>query len=205
VEIARPAGEGRRRPSWARPGGAYGGAWNVGTGAREQTGTFDMMGDLWEWNETPAGLSVCGVTRGRSYYQTATGLSSSSRISDYLTSGFCNGGLPIAATVPEPATLSLPALGLGALVLRRELVSDVDGCASTEGQTRRFTAPWRDVANRPSKAVALHLADGSRHETATRHAMTSMAGAGQRPAAREPDGVEVPAGMSPGAPAADCR
>ena len=44
------------------------------------------------------------------------------------------------------------------------LCGDVDGYASVEDQARTFTVLYRDVANRPAKAVTLHLADGSRHE-----------------------------------------
>jgi formylglycine-generating enzyme required for sulfatase activity len=36
---------------WNYYGGAYSTPWNVGTGTQEQNGTFDMMGNVWEWNE----------------------------------------------------------------------------------------------------------------------------------------------------------
>jgi hypothetical protein len=44
---------------WNYHGGAYSTAWNVGTGTMEQNGTFDMMGNVYEWNE-----SLIGTFRG---------------------------------------------------------------------------------------------------------------------------------------------
>ena len=49
--------------------------WNVGTGKQEQNGTYDMMGNSWEWNEAWVGSS--GAMRGGQYSHT---------FSDYLRS-----------------------------------------------------------------------------------------------------------------------
>ena len=85
--------------------------WDVGTGAEEQNGTFDMMGNVNEW------IGSGYVFRGGSY-----GNSNSS----YLASSYRNGYSPAGeddvmgfrvASVPEPATLLL--LSLGGLFLRR--------------------------------------------------------------------------------------
>ncbi len=50
---------------WNYHGGAYTFPWDVGTGAMEQNGTFDMMGNVYEWNETLIG-SFRGIRGGAS-------------------------------------------------------------------------------------------------------------------------------------------
>jgi len=80
-------------------------------------GTFDQAGNLWEWNETPAGYPHRCV-RGGSFlwYPSLFPSRSSVRVCwtesyEYYFLGFR------VASVPEPATLLL--LGLGGLLLRR--------------------------------------------------------------------------------------
>ena len=89
--------------------------WNVGTGKQEQNGTYDMMGNSWEWNE--AWADSYGVMRGGQY---------SHCFSDYLRSTHRllytptdeDEGLGFrVASIPEPATLLL--LGLGGLMLQK--------------------------------------------------------------------------------------
>ena len=96
------------------------GPWNVGSGSEELNGTYDMMGNVWEWMESPylgnyLSSSYRGV-RGGSCFDSGNGLSSSNR----------NGNNPFyesdlvgfrVASVPEPCTLVL-LLG-GSLMLRR--------------------------------------------------------------------------------------
>jgi formylglycine-generating enzyme required for sulfatase activity len=101
---------------WNYSGGSYSEPWNVGTGTQEQNGTFDMMGNVWEWTETlsesGAHSRIRGDSYGDGYY-----MRSSSRHNIYNTEyeniavGFR------VAEVPEPATLLL--FGLGAVVLRK--------------------------------------------------------------------------------------
>jgi hypothetical protein len=43
------------------PGGS---PWDVGTGTMEQNGTFDMMGNIFEWTEIPSGSSYSSVGGG---------------------------------------------------------------------------------------------------------------------------------------------
>ena len=108
--------------SWNYFLGAYNSPWDVGTGTMEQNGTFDMMGNVWEWNEAlipsgPLPLFRRGVRGGAYHYYNTDWLISSSRgafIPEYdgIWTGFR------VASVPEPCSLVL--LGLGGLVLRRK-------------------------------------------------------------------------------------
>ena len=97
------------------------GPWAVGSGSQELNGTYDMMGNVWEWMENPSTIgdyetaSYRGI-RGGSYYLGTDYLTSSYRNTDipYYEDG--NVGFRIASTAtPEPATLVL--LGLGVMVL----------------------------------------------------------------------------------------
>jgi formylglycine-generating enzyme len=106
----------------------YGGSsifpWNVGTGEQEQNGTFDMMGNVCEWNETLIDGFYRGI-RGWSYDSggadpTGYYLSSSGRNDCLRDPTFENDSVGFRiASVPEPATLLLFALG--AFVLKRKL------------------------------------------------------------------------------------
>ncbi len=101
------------------------GPWAVGCGSEELNGTFDMMGNVWEWMESPYsdpgyGTGSLRGQRGGSYFPTDYALPSSYRLfnapSDELTSvGFR------VASVPEPATLLL--LSFGAVMLRKRKTS----------------------------------------------------------------------------------
>jgi len=87
----------------------------VGNGTQEQNGTFDMMGNISEWNETL--ISPSRGFRGGTYAFPALFFRSSFRdfsspYSEYDSLGFR------VASVPEPTTLLL--LGLGGLALLRK-------------------------------------------------------------------------------------
>jgi formylglycine-generating enzyme required for sulfatase activity len=86
--------------------------WNIGTGTMEQNGTFDMMGNIHEWNET-----ICH--RGSSYQPGAASYLQSSSGPFYDDPAYYESnsmGFRVAS-VPEPAALLL--LGIGAVVLRK--------------------------------------------------------------------------------------
>jgi sulfatase modifying factor 1 len=90
-----------------------GGPWNINTGTQEQNGTFDMMGNISEWNETllyTAEGPSRGLSGGAYYRADATSLSSSNRNwSVPRDEGYYIGFR--VASIPEPASLLLLSLG----------------------------------------------------------------------------------------------
>jgi formylglycine-generating enzyme required for sulfatase activity len=99
-----------------------GAPWNITNGTQEQNGTFDMMGNVWEWNEASIVSSYRGL-RGGSYIFTGDGdIGSSYRSYNYYYypgSGFNDIGFRVASVVPEPCSLVLLSIG-GLALLRRK-------------------------------------------------------------------------------------
>lgn len=100
---------------WNYLGGTSGPPWDVGSGTAEQNGTFDMMGNVWEWNETA--IRWFRGVRGGSYGAgDAIYLSSSFYYGDILpATEYASTGFRIATNnvVPVPGAFLLGTLGLG--------------------------------------------------------------------------------------------
>jgi hypothetical protein len=113
---------------WNYYGGSYNIPWNVGSGIQEQNGTFDMMGNIREFNEIPFEEYSDNLTPFEEYTRVMRGGSFySGQIfdPDYLASSRRQNWLPYTegettgfriVAIPEPCSLVL--LSLGGLVLR---------------------------------------------------------------------------------------
>jgi len=94
---------------------AIGSPWNITNGTVEQNGTFDMMGNVWEWNETLIDGSNRGV-RGGSFLYYDYFLRSSNRTT-YVPPYYVLDDVGFrVASVPEPCSIAL--LLIGGLALR---------------------------------------------------------------------------------------
>ncbi|HPR83657.1 MAG TPA: SUMF1/EgtB/PvdO family nonheme iron enzyme [Pontiellaceae bacterium] len=102
----------------------YSSPWTVGSGTVEQNGTFDMMGNVWELNESALdgvldSMSETRLARGGSFGSTGDRLLpderweiSPSGETDYI--GFRVAAVPNPAAVPEPAAAMLIFFGSAA-------------------------------------------------------------------------------------------
>jgi formylglycine-generating enzyme len=97
--------------------------WNIGTGTPEQNGTYDMMGNVWEWNETLIGEYYRGLRGGAfgGYGGNHAYLMSSKRDINNPEYEYATGHVGFRiASIPEPCTLGLLALGGLAVARRRQ-------------------------------------------------------------------------------------
>jgi len=92
--------------------------WETGFGALEQNGTYDMMGNAWEWTETTTTNSQW-VFRGGSAYAPEEYLDSETYRPSHISEEAIHVGFRIAA-IPEPGSLAMVALmGSGIWGIRR--------------------------------------------------------------------------------------
>ena len=99
--------------------------WDVGFGAEEQNGTFDMNGNVWEWNESAFdgstnNMAASRVLRGASFNSIEGELRSSARHDHNLSDEYNSLGFRVAA-IPEPSSLAMVgvACGFGLFIRRR--------------------------------------------------------------------------------------
>jgi len=106
-------------------GGTYSTPWNVGTGNAENNGTFDMNGNVWEWNEsafdgTLNDMAEGRVIRGGAFSSNGDALRSSFRAQINPAGEGNNIGFRVVA-IPEPSSLAMVgvACGLGLFIRRK--------------------------------------------------------------------------------------
>ncbi len=91
--------------------------WAVDSGTQEQNGTFNMMGNVREWNEGAKGSDR--VLRGGAYVNNASAnLNAGARYSYTPTHGYLTFGLRVVS-VPEPASSTMLLMGAVGLLLWR--------------------------------------------------------------------------------------
>jgi len=99
----------------------YGGSpWDVGSGAVENNGTYDINGNLWEWSESPMeGFDESYLTLGAGYSSPGALMKSIYQIGGAgMNDVSSTMGFRVAA-IPEPTSVSLLGLGSIATVLIR--------------------------------------------------------------------------------------
>ena len=97
------------------------GPWDVGSGSEELNGTYDMMGNVFEWTESPFDDPNYGTDAARSKHGGAFGsVDSDLSLDHYRALSYPNSernslGFRVAS-VPEPVSISLLICGAVALL-----------------------------------------------------------------------------------------
>ena len=111
---------------------AIGSVWNVGSGTAssiENNGTFDMNGNVWEWNEstwdgTLDSMDENRVVRGGTLVHNESFQRSSHRTNYYPTNEYDFIGFRVAA-IPEPSVIALMGVFGGGLWFVRKFFPSV--------------------------------------------------------------------------------
>ncbi|RKX42914.1 MAG: hypothetical protein DRP64_09015 [Verrucomicrobia bacterium] len=99
--------------------------WETGYGAEEQNGTFDMNGNVYEWNESASDgtlddMEELRVIRGGAGGDTEDILRSSTRLHDYPSNELNSVGFRVVA-IPEPSSVVLMGMaGVFTLLARKK-------------------------------------------------------------------------------------
>jgi len=88
------------------------GPWTVGSGSQELNGTYDMMGNNWEWMESPWDDPAFGAgssrgLRGGDFANYSSNLQSSYREFGHPTDERSDVGFRVASRVPEPGSITM--------------------------------------------------------------------------------------------------
>ena len=96
------------------------GPWDIGSGTQELNGTYDMMGNLYEWLETPweslYGSDFARGIRGGAYNLNNDSITSTNRSFRFSTNEMPDIGIRVVE-IPEPCIVSL--LTMGGIAIRR--------------------------------------------------------------------------------------
>jgi len=111
--------------------------WDFGDGTQEQNGTFDMMGNVWEWNETLISSSPRGL-RGGSYITDDYGISSSYRILNFPGSEYYDLGFRVASVSDTSAPPVADTNGPYALYAGDTLTLDASGSTDDENDITSY-------------------------------------------------------------------
>lgn len=99
------------------PNHAFKPVWETGSGTEEQNGTYDMMGNVWEWTETEVNGDY--VVRGGSAYAPEEYLDSTTYRPVHASEEWENIGFRVAV-IPEPSTIGfMAAMGVAVFGIRR--------------------------------------------------------------------------------------
>ncbi len=98
--------------------------WNVDSGVKELNGTYNMMGNVWEWMESPIEDTSYQADSGRGMRGGAYGYDNSCLASSYRGGwapfgDYAFAGFRVAAVIPEPSGLVFSILASFVILINR--------------------------------------------------------------------------------------